>query len=156
MAVAAVRITLTFISWMLSEMMSYTLISSLGNQKIQLVGHSSGGLIAAYIESKYHCCERLVLEDSPLFASYGDHRFNTFNYVDLSTICHDFLNQDEEKDFVLYYFEHQYAWKFFPEKTERKCRTSLLRMHVNTERSILIKTSRLCSDLKQRLRHSEA
>ena len=103
----------------------YNLINSLTNQKIQLVGHSSGGLIAAYIESNYHCCERLISEDPPFFASYGDRRFNTFNYVDLSTICHDFLNQDEEKDFVLYYFEHQYAWNFFPEKSRAKMRDKL-------------------------------
>ena len=103
----------------------YALINSLTDQRIQLVGHSSGGLIAAYIESKYHCCEKLTLEDPPFFASYGDRRFNTYNYMDLSTVCHNYLNQSEEKDFVLYYFEHQYAWKFFPEKSREKMRSKL-------------------------------
>ena len=100
----------------------YALIHSLTSNKITLVGHSSGGLIAAYIEANYHCCDRLILEDPPFFASYGERRYKTFNYVDLSTVCHEFLNQTEEQDFVLYYFEHQYAWNFFPEKNREKIR----------------------------------
>ncbi len=100
----------------------YSLIKSLTDEKITLVGHSSGGLIAAYIEAKYHCCEKLILEDPPFFASFGERRFKTYNYVDLSTICHNFLNQTEKKDFVLYYFENQYSWNFFPEKNREKIR----------------------------------
>lgn len=100
----------------------YSLIKSLTNEKITLVGHSSGGLIAAYIEAKFHCSEKLILEDPPFFASYGERRYKTFNYVDLSTICHKFLNQTEEHDFVLYYFENQYSWYFFPEKNREKIR----------------------------------
>lgn len=103
----------------------YSVIESLTNEKITLVGHSSGGLIAAYIAAKYNCCEKLILEDPPFFASFGERRFKTYNYVDLSTVCHNYLAQKEEKDFVLYYFENQYSWNFFPEKSRDKIRRKL-------------------------------
>ena len=103
----------------------YSLIRHLTGKKITLVGHSSGGLIAAYIAAVYPCCEKLILEDPPFFASCGERRFSTYNYLDLSCVCHNFLHQTQERDFVLYYFEHQYAWNFFPEKNREKIRARL-------------------------------
>lgn len=100
----------------------YALISSLTGEKITLAGHSSGGLIAACIEARHHCCRKLILEDPPFFASQGERRFKTYNYLDLSSACHGFLSQTEERDFVLYYFAHQYAWNLFPEKSREKIR----------------------------------
>ncbi|MBS5864354.1 MAG: hypothetical protein KIC54_06685 [Clostridium sp.] len=47
------------------------------------------------------------MEDAPLFSSNGDRRFNTFNFKGLSTVCHNFINQKEETDFVYYYFMNQ-------------------------------------------------
>lgn len=105
-----------------------------------LLGHSSGGLIAAYVASHSDLCYKLILEDPPFFSCQGERRKNTFNYVDLSTICHEFLNQNEntldqnentlnqskETDFVLYYFSHQRIWDFFPEKSREKIRTKLI------------------------------
>ena len=88
--------------------------------KVFLLGHSSGGLIAAYVASHCNYCEQLILEDPPFFASQGERRKTTFNYIDLSTICHEFINQSAEKDFVLYYFCRQYAWNFFPQKSRNK------------------------------------
>lgn len=103
----------------------YSLIQHLTSRKITLVGHSSGGLIAATIAATYPCCEKLILEDPPFFASFGERRFKTYNYLDLSTVCHNFLHQTQEQDFVTYYFEHQYAWNFFPEKNREKIRAKL-------------------------------
>ena len=102
------------------------LINDLIGVPVTLVGHSSGGLIAAYIASKSNCCAKLILEDAPFFASQGDRRFNTYNYVDLSTVCHNFLLQKKETDFVLYYFKNQYAWNFFPEKNRHKMKQKLV------------------------------
>ncbi len=96
------------------------------NRKVWLLGHSSGGLIAGYIASQTDLCEKLILEDPPFFASQGERRKNTFNYVDLSTVCHSFAEQTDEKDFVLYYFANQYAWNFFPEKSRDKIRGKLI------------------------------
>ena len=92
------------------------------DEKISILGHSSGGLIACYIASKSNLCDNLILEDPPLFSSVGEKRFNYYNYNDLSTICHNFINQDEEEDFVYYYFMNQYMWHFFPENSREKIR----------------------------------
>ena len=92
------------------------------DEKISILGHSSGGLIACYVASKSDFCNNLILEDPPLFSSAGEKRFNYYNYHDLSTICHNFINQDEEEDFVYYYFMNQYMWNFFPENSREKIR----------------------------------
>lgn len=91
-----------------------------------LLGHSSGGLIAAYAASHSDLCSGLVLEDPPFFASQGERRKQTFNYVDLSSICHAFLQQTAETDFVLYYFTNQRIWEFFPEASREKLRPKLI------------------------------
>ena len=97
-------------------------------QKIWLLGHSSGGLIAAYIAAETDWCYRLFLEDPPIFASQGERRKTTFNYVDLSTVCHEYLAQSDSRDFVLYYFTNQYAWKLFPKDSRDKVKTKLVAM----------------------------
>lgn len=95
---------------------------------VSLLGHSSGGLIAAYVASHNDLCRNLILEDPPFFASQGERRKSTFNFVDLSTVCHEFLTQTETSDFVLYYFSRQYAWNFFPEKSREKIREKMIGM----------------------------
>ena len=97
-------------------------IKSKTNDKISILGHSSGGLISCYIASTSDVCGNLILEDPPLFSSCGDKRFDYYNYNDMSTVCHNFINQDEETDFVYYYFMNQYAWNFFPEDKKEKIR----------------------------------
>ncbi len=98
-------------------------IKSKTNEKISILGHSSGGLISSYIASVSDVCCNLILEDPPLFSSCGEKRFNYYNFKDLSTCCHNFINQDEETDFVYYYFMNQYAWNFFPESSREKIRS---------------------------------
>lgn len=97
-------------------------------KKACLLGHSSGGLIAAYIASHTELCSYLILEDPPFFSSQGERRKNAFNYVDLSTVCHNFINQSKNNDFVLYYFSNQYAWNLFPEKSREKVKPKMIRM----------------------------
>ena len=92
---------------------------------VAVLGHSSGGLIASYIASNSNKCTKLILEDPPFFASIGERRYNTYNYVDLSTVCHNFISQDEIKDFVYYYFINQYCWNFFPDDSREKIKTKL-------------------------------
>lgn len=95
-------------------------------EKAFLLGHSSGGLIAAYIASHTKLCSCLILEDPPFFSSQGERRKHTFNYVDLSTVCHNFVNQSESRDFVLYYFSNQYIWNLFPEKSREKVKQKMI------------------------------
>lgn len=103
-------------------------IEKVVKEKVSIIGHSSGGLIAAYIASHSDLCETLYLEDPPFFSSQGDRRFKTFNYLDLSSICHRYNEQKEEKDFVLYYFANQKAWDFFPEKSRDNIRNKMIKM----------------------------
>lgn len=104
------------------------LIEDVVKGKVFLLGHSSGGLITAYIASKTELCSCLVLEDPPFFSSQGERRKRSFNYIDLSTVCHNFINQSEHKDFVLYYFGNQYVWNFFPEKSRERIKGKLVAM----------------------------
>lgn len=103
-------------------------IENVVKEKVFLLGHSSGGLIGAYIASNTELCSYLILEDPPFFSSQGERRKGTFNYVDLSTVCHHFINQAESKDFVLYYFSNQYAWNFFPEKSREHIKQKMIGM----------------------------
>ena len=100
-------------------------IKSITQDNISVLGHSSGGLIASYIAANYKKCTNLILEDAPLFSSNGDKRFHTFNFKDLSTVCHNFINQTKEKDFVYYYFMNQYCWNFFPDDSRDKIKSKL-------------------------------
>ena len=90
-----------------------------------VLGHSSGGLIAAFAAAHCTLCKRLILEDPPFFSSCGERRYTAYNYIDLSSVCHSFLSQDVEKDFVCYYFINQYCWNFFPEKSREQLRQQL-------------------------------
>lgn len=103
-------------------------IEDVVKEKVFLLGHSSGGLIAAYIASKTEFCSYLILEDPPFFSSQGERRKDTFNYIDLSTVCHSFINQSESDDFVLYYFSNQYAWNLFPDKSRDKIKPKMIKM----------------------------
>ena len=106
-------------------------IENVVRSKVWMLGHSSGGLVAAYIASETNICNKLILEDPPFFSSQGERRKRTFNYVDLSTICHNYNKQEEQKDFVFYYFSNQYAWNFFPEKSRKKVKAKLVKMAKN-------------------------
>ena len=116
----AERYNIVDIGWAVSRF-----IEEIVGGKAFLLGHSSGGLIAAYVAANTDLCECLILEDPPFFSSQGERRKSSFNYIDLSTVCHNFIRQDKDKDFVLYYFTHQYAWNFFPEKSREKVKGKL-------------------------------
>jgi len=103
-------------------------IDDVVREKVFLLGHSSGGLIAAYIASTTDVCSCLILEDPPFFSSQGERRKSTFNYMDLSTVCHNFLQQSQCEDFVLYYFSNQYAWSLFPEDSREKVKGKMTAM----------------------------
>lgn len=45
-------------------------IEDIVKEKTFLLGHSSGGLIAAYIASNMELCSYLILEDPPFFSVY--------------------------------------------------------------------------------------
>lgn len=76
-------------------------------------GHSSGGLVAANLAAKAPEWARgVVLEDPPFFSSVYPRSTRTWNYVDLTTVAHNFLESGED-DFQLYYIKHTPFWDFF-------------------------------------------
>lgn len=81
-------------------------------------GHSSGGLIAAVLSARAsEVVTGVVLEDPPFFSSVLPRARDTWNYVDLSTTAHEFL-QSGETNFPLYYVQHTPFWNFFGEAKE--------------------------------------
>ncbi|MDE7018350.1 MAG: alpha/beta hydrolase [Lachnospiraceae bacterium] len=103
-------------------------IKDVVKENVFLLGHSSGGLLAAYIASRTDLCDYLILEDPPFFSSQGERRKSSYNYIDLSSVCHSFIKQSESQDFVSYYFSNQYAWNYFPDKSRERIKGKLVAM----------------------------
>ncbi|MBP3041792.1 alpha/beta hydrolase, partial [Bacillaceae bacterium Marseille-Q3522] len=83
-------------------------------EKTVLSGHSSGGIIAAWIAA--HSPDLVlgtVIEDSPFFATEPGRRENTFVWIYGFQQYEDFKNQNEEKDYFTYSLKHSYWNKVF-------------------------------------------
>lgn len=77
-------------------------------------GHSSGGILAAWIAANAPENVRgIVLEDPPFFKVEPDEMQNTFVWKESFETIHHFKNQTVEKDFVVYYMENSYLWGKF-------------------------------------------
>ncbi len=75
-----------------------------------LSGHSSGGLLAAWVAaSAPQAVTAVLLEDPPFFSTDPDRMPQQFNYIDLARPAHEFLAQSTETDFTTWYIEHN-AW----------------------------------------------
>lgn len=81
-------------------------------------GHSSGGLLAAWIAANApRSVSGVILEDPPFFSTEQGTRWeNSFAYVDSCEPIHRFLNQSEEKDWVLFYLKNAYWGRLVGEK----------------------------------------
>lgn len=81
-----------------------------GEPVVLLSGHSSGGLIAAQVAATAPQLVRGVLfEDPPFFSTEPARMPQQFNYVDLATPAHEFLERGGRGDFVSWYVAHN-AW----------------------------------------------
>ncbi|MFJ9556524.1 alpha/beta fold hydrolase [Nocardiopsis sp. NPDC101807] len=79
-----------------------------------VVGHSSGGLVAAVMAADAPGkVAGAVLEDPPLFSSVHPRAEATFNHVDLSTAAHGFLREGGASDFTDHYLRNAWMWKLF-------------------------------------------
>jgi pimeloyl-ACP methyl ester carboxylesterase len=82
-------------------------------------GHSSGGLLAAWLAANSpHNVRGVVLEDPPFFSSEASRAEKTFAWVDSFEPIHRFLAQDEQDDFPLFYLENCYWLHFFGDGRE--------------------------------------
>jgi pimeloyl-ACP methyl ester carboxylesterase len=75
-----------------------------------LSGHSSGGLVAAWVAAAAPDQVRgVVFEDPPFFSTDPERMPQQFNFIDLAQPAHEFLQQDATDDFAAWYIEHN-AW----------------------------------------------
>lgn len=99
-------------------------IENVIGEKTIVSGHSSGGLLTAWLAANApEDVAGIVLEDPPFFSCEDGRKEKTHNYNDLSSACNTFLNQKKETDFALWYFDHQYIWNMIsPNAKEPLCR----------------------------------
>lgn len=80
-------------------------------------GHSSGGIIAAYVAANdAGNVTGCVLEDPPLFRVTPDEAqegAGTFAWHDGYTVAHSFLQQDDVTDYAAWYAAHSYLFSLF-------------------------------------------
>src|SRR5690606_4481232 len=83
-------------------------------EKTVLSGHSSGGMIAAWIAA--HSPDLVlgtVIEDSPFFATEPGRRETTYAWVYNFQQYQNFKEQSEKDDYFIYSLEHSYWRKIF-------------------------------------------
>lgn len=91
-------------------------IENVIHQKCVVSGHSSGGILTAWIAANAPKDVRgIVLEDPPFFCVEPDEvkRQKAFVYYDAYEVGNSFIKQKEEKDYVVYYMEHSYLYGQF-------------------------------------------
>lgn len=82
-------------------------------------GHSSGGLLAVWLAANAPEQVRgVVLEDPPLFTTTLPRAEKTWNYVDLATTAHNFVNSGET-DFIIYQVRYGKFYTLFKELQPR-------------------------------------
>ncbi len=79
-------------------------------------GHSSGGLLTAWLAANSPENVRgVVLEDPPFFSTEAGRRETSFAWLNSFEPIHRFLNQDKETDYVRFYLENTYLQNLFGE-----------------------------------------
>lgn len=79
-------------------------------------GHSSGGILAAWVAANApDLVSGLVLEDPPFFSVEPHEMQNTFVWFESFVTVHNFITQNAEEDYVVYYLENSYLWGKFGE-----------------------------------------
>ena len=80
-------------------------------------GHSSGGILAAYVAGVIpKLVMGVILEDPPFFNVMPGEFENTFVYHDGFKVMHDFLNQTEETEYLVYNIDHGYIFNYLGTK----------------------------------------
>lgn len=80
-------------------------------------GHSSGGILAAYVAGVMpELVKGILLEDPPFFNVQPGEFENTFVYHDGFKVLHEFLNQTEETEYMVYNIDHGYIFNYLGSK----------------------------------------
>lgn len=121
-------------------------IAEVVGEPATVAGHSSGGLVAAHLAANAPERVRAVfLEDPPFFSSVLPRARKTVNWVDLSTVAHDYLqrkrrsDRDDEPaegpdDFTAFYLRHTTSWELFEEAGKPLRRAMLTAYERNPDR----------------------
>ncbi len=117
-------------------------ISNIIKENCYLSGHSSGGILAAWIAANApEQVDGLVLEDPPFFSVTPQEiqkEKGAFAWYDAYTVTHSFINQKEEADFPLYYLKHGYLLSLFGGLQNKIIRSAVKYRQANPDRSIKI------------------
>lgn len=100
-------------------------------EKTVVSGHSSGGMIAAWMAA--YAPDRVlgtVIEDSPFFATEPGRREKTYVWVYGFQLYEDFKNQHEETDYFKYSLERSYWRKLFGDFLWNKFTKDAVAYHV--------------------------
>ena len=99
-------------------------------KKTVLSGHSSGGMIAAWMAAHYpEIVLGTVIEDAPFFSTELDRRENTYVWVYSFQMYEDYKNQDEIKDYFAYSLKNSYWRKMFGEFLWNKFSKDAIKYH---------------------------
>jgi pimeloyl-ACP methyl ester carboxylesterase len=93
-----------------------------------LSGHSSGGILAAWIAANAPAqVNGLLLEDPPLFSVTPEEvqeGKGATAWYETYIVTHDFVSQHNETDFPLYYLKHSYLFSLFGGLQEKIARSA--------------------------------
>lgn len=107
-------------------------------EPVMVAGHSSGGQLAAWLAGHRPDLVRgVLLEDPPMFTTLLPRAEKTWNWVDLATACHDYL-ESGESDWPAYNFAHQRMWQFFGPSAKKIIRRGLAQHRRHPDRPITV------------------
>jgi len=88
-------------------------------EEVLVTGHSSGGMIATWLAAYGgQWVKGALFEDSPFFTLNLPRAKTGWNWVDLATTAHNFL-ESGESDWTLYHVEYARMWDFFGDSKAR-------------------------------------
>lgn len=89
-------------------------IENVIKEPVVISGHSSGGLLAAWLAAHSPANVRgIVIEDAPFSSTEPQRREKTFAWLDGFQTIHEFLNQSEETDYTRFYLERSYIQNYW-------------------------------------------
>lgn len=117
-------------------------IDNIIQDKCYLSGHSSGGIMAAWIAANQPSkIEGLILEDPPLFHVTPEEiqeGKGAFAWYDAYTVTHNFTTQNTVNDFPIYYLQNSYLLTIFGGLQEKIVQSAMNYRVANPDKPIQI------------------
>lgn len=117
-------------------------INNVIKENCYLSGHSSGGILAAWIATNVpEQIDGLILEDPPFFRVTPEEikaGKGAFAWYDGYIVTNNFMNQRDETDFSLYYLKNSYLITFFGGLQDKILQSAVKYRQENTDKPIQI------------------